>query len=135
MTAQTHKSGGRFEEIASYSRAKRIGPFVSVAGTTAIEPSGKIHAPGDSYLQSLYALGRIEAALGEVGANLRHVIRTRCYLSDMSLASGFVRAHGEVFRGIDPVTSAVQASLSQPGLVVEIDADAIIHSPDGTIAF
>ncbi len=48
MRIETHKGGGRFEEIGSYSRAKRIGPFVWVAGTTAIEPTGKIHAPNDA---------------------------------------------------------------------------------------
>ena len=79
-----HKGGGRFEEIGSYSRAKRVGPFVYVAGTTAIEPSGKLHAPGDSYAQTIYILKRIEDALREVGANLTHVMRTRAYLTDLS---------------------------------------------------
>lgn len=128
-----HKAGGRFEEIGSYARAKRIGPFVSVAGTTAIEPSGKLHAPGDAYAQTLYILGRIESALKEVGARLEHVMRVRAYLTDLSLAGGFIRAHGEVFKGIDPVLTGVQAGLTQPGMVVEIDVDAIIHDPDGGI--
>lgn len=130
---QTHKAGGRFEEIGSYARAKRVGPFVAVAGTTAIEPSGKLHAPGDSYAQTLFILGRIEDALREVGANLSHVMRTRAYLSDMSAAGGFIRAHGEVFAGIDPVLTGVQAGLTQPGMMVEIDVDAIVHDGDGTI--
>jgi len=111
-------SGGRFEEIGSYSRAKRVGPFVSVAGTTAIEPSGKLYAPGDCYAQSVFILGRIEEALREVGADLRHVMRTRAYLTDLADAGGFVRAHGEVFKGIDPVLTGVQAGLTQPGMMV-----------------
>jgi enamine deaminase RidA (YjgF/YER057c/UK114 family) len=134
MTLRTFKSGGRFEEIGSYARAKRVGPFVYVAGTTAIEPSGKLHAPGDTYLQTLYILGRIEQALKEVGAELRHVMRTRAYVTDMAQAGGFVRAHGEVFKGIDPVLTGVQAGLTQPGMMVEIDVDAIIHDADGNIA-
>ena len=133
MILKTFQSGGRFEEIGSYSRAKRVGPFVYVAGTTAIEPSGKIHAPGDTYAQSLFIFNRIEDALKNVGAQMRHVVRTRCYLSDMSQAGDFVKAHGEVFKGIDPVTSGVQAGLTQPGLMVEIDVDAIIHDSDGLI--
>jgi len=130
---QKFHAGGRFEEIGSYARAKRVGPFVAVAGTTAIEPSGKLHAPGDTYAQSLYILGRIEEALCEVGANLSHVTRTRAYLTDMATAGGFVRAHGEVFKGIDPVLTGVQAGLTQPGMMVEIDVDAIIHDADGSI--
>ena len=130
-----HRAGGRFEEIGSYSRAKRVGPFVYVAGTTAIEPSGKLHAPGDTYAQSIFILGRIENALKEVGANLTHVVRTRAYLIDLSQAGGFVRAHGEVFKDIDPVLTGVEAGLTQPGMMVEIDVDAIIHNADGVIDY
>ncbi|WP_025770521.1 Rid family hydrolase [Thioalkalivibrio sp. HK1] len=129
MMVASEKSGGRFEEIGAYSRVKRIGPHVWVAGTAAIEPSGRIHAPGDCYAQTRYILRRIEQALSQVGAELSHVARVRCYLADMSHASEFIRAHGEVFRGIDPVLTAVVAGLSQPELVVEIDVDALIHEP------
>ena len=136
MVVKTFKSGGRFEEIGSYSRAKRVGPFVFVAGTTAIEPSGKIHAPGDTYAQSIFILKRIENALAEVGAEMRHVVRTRAFLTDMAKGGGdFVRAHGEVFKGIDPVTAGYEAGLTQDGMMIEIEADAIIHDPDGTIDF
>ncbi len=130
-----HNGGGRFEEAGSYCRAKRVGPFVYVAGTTAIEPSGKLHAPGDAYAQTIYILNRIENALKEVGANLNHVMRSRAYLTDMSQAGGFVRAHGEVFKGIDPVMTGVQAGLTQPGMMVEIDVDAIIHDENGVIQY
>ena len=106
---------------------------MAVAGTTALEPSGKLHAPGDCYAQTVYILGRIEDALREVGAEMRHVMRTRAYLTDLSDAGGFIRAHGEVFKGIDPVLTGVQAGLTQPGMMVEIDVDAIIHDLDGTI--
>lgn len=134
MTIRTHKGGGRFEEVGAYSRAKRIGPFVWVAGTTAIEPTGRIHAPNDAYAQTLYILERIETALKAVGAELRHTARVRGYYTGPEHAGGLVRAHGEVFRGIEPVFTAVQAGLSQPGLVVELDVDAVIHDADGRIA-
>lgn len=133
MTIEFYNSGGRFEEIGSYSRAKRVGPFVYVAGTTAIEPSGKLHAPGDTYAQSLYIFKKIEIALNELGAEMRHVMRTRCYLTDISEAAGLVKAHGEVFKGICPVTTGVEAGLTQPGMMVEIDVDAIIHDATGKI--
>ena len=135
MTIRKASGGGRFEEIGSYSRAKRVGPFVYIAGTTAIEPSGKLHAPGDCYAQSLYILGRIENALKAVGAEMRHVVRTRAYVTDLSQAGGLVKAHGEVFKGIDPVMTGVEAGLTQPGMMVEIDVDAIVHDENGTIAF
>ena len=133
MTILKVSGGGRFEEIGSYSRAKRVGPFVYVAGTTAIEPSGKLHAPGDAYAQTIYILGRIEEALNGAGAELAHVMRVRAYLTDMAQAGGFVRAHGEVFAGIEPVLTGVQAGLTQPGMMVEIDVDAVIHDAEGRV--
>ena len=136
MTVEIFKSGGRLEDVAHYSRAKRVGPFVYVAGTTAIEPSGKLHAPGEAYAQTRYILGRIEDALKAVGAEMRHVVRTRVYLTSLSEhGAGFARAHGEVFAGIEPASCGVECGLNQPGMVVEIEADALIHSEDGTIAF
>ena len=125
--------GGRFEKIGSYVRAKRIGPFVFVAGTTAIEPSGKLHAPGDTYAQTIYVFDRITDALARVGTEIKHVVRTRAYLADMKEAGGFVRAHGEIFAGIEPVSTAVEAGLTTPGMMVEIEVDAIIHDADGQI--
>ena len=61
------------------------------------------------------------------------MVRTRAYFTDIAEASGFVKAHGELFAGIDPVTSGVEAGLTQQGMMVEIEADAIIHNEEGII--
>lgn len=136
MVVKTVKTGGRFEEIGSYARVKRVGPFVYVAGTTAIEPSGKLHAPGDTYAQSIFIFQRIAEALREVDADMTHVVRTRAFLTDMAAGGGgYVKAHGEVFAGIDPVTSGVEAGLTTPGMMIEIEADAVIHTQEGEITF
>ncbi|MYI89700.1 MAG: RidA family protein [Gammaproteobacteria bacterium] len=135
MTIQTVSTGGRFEAIGAYSRAKRIGPFIYVAGTTAIEPSGKLHAPNDTYAQSMYIFDRIRDVLLELGAEMKHVVRTRAFMTNMKTAGEFVRAHGEVFQGINPVTSGVEAGLTTPGMMIEIEVDAVIHDESGTIEF
>lgn len=122
----TSRGGGRFEEIGSYARAKRVGPFVWVAGTTAIEPSGKLHAPGDGYAQTQYTFQRVAKALAEVGASLDDVVRTRLYFSDMTVSLDCIRAHGEIFRDVRPVTTGVEVGLTTPGMVVEVEVDAII---------
>lgn len=134
MTLINVSTGGRFEKIGSYSRAKRVGPFVFVSGTTAIEPSGKLHSPDDTYAQSIYIFDRIRDALEQVGAQLRHVVRTRAFLTDMQAGGAdYVRAHGEVFKHINPVTTGVQAGLTTPGMMVEIEVDALIHDEDGNV--
>lgn len=118
--------GGRFERAASYVRVRRVGAFVYVSGTTAIEPSGALHAPHDTYAQTAYALDRIERALEDVGARLTDVVRVRAYMADNTTAGEFARAHGERFAGIEPAMTAVQAVLSYQGMMIEIDVDAVI---------
>jgi len=130
MTDITLAGGGRFEEAGGYARLRRVGDHVFVAGTTAVEPSGRLHAPGDTYAQTRYTLARIASLLEQAGASLDDVVVTRSYLTDLSRAADFVRAHGEVFAGIQPVATAVQAGLSVPGMMVEIEAQAIVRERD-----
>jgi enamine deaminase RidA (YjgF/YER057c/UK114 family) len=127
VVIRTARGGGRFEKVGSYVRARRVGPFVFVAGTTAVEPSGKLHAPWDAYAQTHYILDRIEQALREVGASLADVVRTRAFFSDIAAAGGdFIRAHGERFREIEPVLTGVEAGLTVEGMMVEIEVDALL---------
>lgn len=126
MTRITVSGGGRFEELGGYARVRRVGDLVLVAGTTAVEPSGRLHAPGDTHAQTRYVLERIGRLLEEAGAGLDDVVRTRTYLADIATAGEFARAHGEVFAGIRPVATAVQAGLTTPGMMVEIEVDAIV---------
>jgi len=124
----TIRGGGRFEELGGYARVRRVGDFVLVAGTAAVEPSGRLHAPDDAYAQTRFVLARIADLLAEVGASLADVVRTRAYLADIGTAADFARAHGEVFSGIEPVATAVQAGLTTPGMMIEIEVDAIVYT-------
>ena len=134
MAIRSVSTGGRFEKVGSYCRAKRIGPFVYVAGTTAIEESGKLHSPHDTYAQSKFIFQRIREVLDELGADMAHVVRTRAFLTDMKKGgSEYIRAHGEVFKGINPVTTGVEAGLTTPGMMIEIEVDALIHDDDGRV--
>ena len=126
----TLSGGGRFEAAGNYSRLRRVGDHVFVAGTTAVEPSGRLHAPGDTYAQTRFVFTRIEQLLEEAGAQLADVVRTRAYLTDLGSAGDYVRAHGEMFAGIRPVATAVQAGLTVPGMMVEIEVDAIVTPRD-----
>lgn len=112
--------------MAGYVRAKRVGGFAFVAGTTAVEPSGRIHAPDDVEAQTKYALRRAITALEAVGAAATDVVRVRAYLVDMARAAEFARGHKEVMGEIQPVMTAVGATLATPGLVVEVELDAVM---------
>ena len=123
-------SGGPLEATVGYSRAVRVGDHVAVAGTTTLRPDGVDH-PGDCYQQTREVLRIIEDALRQAGASLSDVVRTRAFLTDISRADDYGRAHGEVFGDIRPVATLVEVSaLVHPDLVVEIEVDAIIAPGD-----
>ena len=119
-------SGGPLEATVGYSRAVRVGDHVAVAGTTTLHPD-RVNHPGDCYQQAQAVLRIIEDALRHAGASLSDVVRTRAFLTDMSLAEEYGRAHGEVFSDIRPAATLVEVSaLVHPDLVVEIEVDAIV---------
>jgi len=121
-------SGSKWEKQASYSRAKRMGPYIAVSGTVAVDAAGNVVGAQDAYEQARFILQKIEKALTEAGASLKDVIRTRLYLGDMKYFEEVGRAHKEAFSGIDPATTAVAVgALVDPTMLVEIEADAYVE--------
>ncbi|HEY0788129.1 MAG TPA: RidA family protein [Thermoanaerobaculia bacterium] len=128
MKRETYSSGSPWEPLVGYSRAVRVGPFVHVAGTTASDAEGRVIGEGDAYAQMKYVLDKIGRALREAGAELRHVVRTRMFVTDIARWEDVGRAHGEIFREIRPVATMVEVrALIDPRMLVEVEVDAIVE--------
>jgi len=120
-------TGAKWEPLVAYCRAVRIGQHVAVSGSASVDADGELFAAGDPYLQAKRCIEIIAAALNEAGAGLEHVVRTRMFVTDISLWEEFARAHQEAFADVTPATSMVEVSrLIGDGMLIEIEADAIL---------
>ncbi len=128
MTNLTSASSGtRWETEYGYCRAVRVGNQIFVAGTAASDEQGNVVGPGDPGAQMRFILAKIERAIGQLGGEMRHVVRTRMYVSDVRHYEPVVRAHGERFKDICPVATLVEARLIGPEYLVEVEADAVVE--------
>jgi enamine deaminase RidA (YjgF/YER057c/UK114 family) len=126
MNERQHiSSGSPFEPVFGFSRAVRAGDRVLVAGTAPIWPDGTCDPSADAQARRCFEV--ILTALREAGAEARHVVRTRMFITDAADSDAIGRAHGAVFGEARPAaTMVVVAGLLDPRWKVEIEAEAIV---------
>jgi enamine deaminase RidA (YjgF/YER057c/UK114 family) len=128
---QNISSGTRWEDIAGYSRAVRVGNVVHVSGTTATDERGTVVGAGDAYAQTVYIIQKIERALKQAGASLADVVRTRIYVTDARRWEEVARAHAAFFGTVRPANTLIEVSrLIGDEYLVEMEAEAIISDED-----
>ena len=122
---EKYSSGQKWESIVGYSRAVKVGTRIYVTGTTATDDEGNIVGINDAYIQTVQVIKNIEKALNALDARLEHVVRTRMFVTDISLWEEYGKAHGEFFRESMPATTMVEVSkLIDPKMLIEIEANA-----------
>ena len=128
MKRTNYSSGAKWEEIVGCSRAVKVGNIVEVTGTVAVDENNILVGDNDAYLQTKFIIEKIEKVLHRAGASLRDVVRTRMFVTDISLWEEYGKAHGEFFKDIKPCTSMVEVKgLIAREYLIEIEATAIIQ--------
>src|SRR5262249_1889291 len=117
-------SGRQLEKLAHYSRALRVGDMVLQSGTTAIDRQGNVRGEGNA-AEQVDAIMRIAAgSIGKAGGRLTDVVRSRIYVTDITVADQAARALARYFRDARPAATLVQVSrLARPAQLIEIEFD------------
>jgi enamine deaminase RidA (YjgF/YER057c/UK114 family) len=120
-------SGTDWEKLAAYSRAVRSGKFVFVSGTTAVDADSSVIGDNE-YEQAVFIFKKILSAIEQAGGTKENIVRTRMFVTNIANWKLVTQAHREFFKGINPAATMVEVNkLIAPGLLVEIEADAIIE--------
>lgn len=128
MEHRRAESDNEWARRYGYCRAVRAGNLVVTTGTVPMNPDGTAFTPDDGYAQALRAYEIIERALGRVGARKADLVRTRMFVTDVSRADEFGRAHKAFFGEHQPCLTMVEvAALIAPGFLVEIEAEGFVQ--------
>ena len=113
-------NGNQMEKVVGFSRAVRVGPFISVGGTAPVDANGKTVGVGDVAAQTRQCIEVIKAALEQAGSGLHYVVRNRVILTNIDMRK-------EYFLDARPVDTIMAIDrFVNPEWLVELEADAII---------
>ena len=122
-------SDSPYAPVVGFSRAVRVGNFISVGGTAPIDAHGSTVGVGDPATQTRQCMETIKAALEAAGGSLGDVVRTRMLLTNIDDWKAIAEVRGEYFRDIRPVDTVMQVStFINPEWLVEIEVDAVLGS-------
>jgi len=129
MKRKLISNGNPLEDIVGFSRAVKVGPYISVGGTAPVDKYGKTVGIGDAAVQARQCIEIIKAALEQAGSGLHDVIRTRVILTRIEDWETVIRVRAEYFKEIKPVDTIMQVSgFVNSEWLVEIEADAVVSN-------
>lgn len=120
-------NGNPMEKIVGFSRAVRVGPYISVGGTAPVDRDGKTVGVDDVAAQTRQCLEVIKAALEQAGSGLHDVVRTRIILTNIDDWKAAIDVRKEYFLDVRPVDTIMAIDrFVNPEWLIEIEADAVI---------
>lgn len=113
--------------IGPYSQAVVAGGFLFTAGQIALDPATGQIVQGDVTAQAERVMRNLAAVLENAGASWADVVKTTVYLQDMADFPRVNEVYGRVMGDARPARSTVQVAGLPRGVLVEIDAIAIVR--------
>ena len=123
-----------YESKVSFVRGMRVeldnAVMLFISGTSSVNEKGESIYFGDMRAQTRRTFTNIKALLESEGADWHDIVRTTCYLADMRFYDEFNEVRNEFFveEGLDPLpaSTAIEARICRPDLLVEVEAIAMI---------
>ncbi|CAN5401418.1 Rid family hydrolase [soil metagenome] len=117
--------------LSSFSQGVRSGQIVQVSGSGSLDPAtGKVIHLGDVDAQVIATLDILKGILEAGGASFSDVIMVRVYLTDRSdfaaMNAAYERYIAANVSGVKPCRTTLMVGLPLEGMLVEIDALAVI---------
>jgi len=113
--------------IGPYSQGVVAGNFLFTAGQIALDPATGQIVQGDVTAQAERILTNLTAVLESAGTSWADVVKTTVYLQDMADFPRVNEVYGRMIGDARPARSTVQVSGLPRGVLVEIDAVAVVR--------
>jgi len=119
-----------WQDARGFSQAWKVEncqTVVFLSGQTSISEDGRVMHEGDFGAQVRLAFENLRTVLEAAGASLDNVVKLGVFLVDMGRLAEYSAIKAEFFKGKQPASTAVGVtSLAAPGLLVEIEAIAVL---------
>jgi len=112
--------------IGPYSQAIIAGSFLYTAGQIPLDPGTGQIVQGDVTVQTERVMRNLAAVLEAAGTSWSNVVKTTVFLQDMADFPRVNEVYGRMIGDARPARSTVQVSALPRGVLVEIDAVALI---------
>ena len=113
--------------IGPYSQGVITGNLLFTAGQIALDPATGQIVQGDVSVQTERVIRNLTAVLESAGASWSDVVKTTVYLQDMADFPRVNEVYGRMIGDARPARSTVQVSGLPRGVLVEIDAVAVVR--------
>ncbi len=110
------------DAIGPYSQAVRAGGLLFLSGQIPLEPATGQMVKGGIEVQTDRVMRNLQAVVEAAGATMADVLKTSCFLADMSQFPAFNEVYGRFFPADSPARETVQVARLPKDALVEVSA-------------
>ncbi|MGB2578832.1 2-iminobutanoate/2-iminopropanoate deaminase [Elusimicrobium simillimum] len=110
--------------IGPYSQAVETKGFVFISGAVPLDPVTNELVGGDVKTQTEVVLRNIENILKGAKMELKHVLKTTVYMTDLTFFADMNEVYGQFFKENPPARTTVQVTGLPKSALIEIEVTA-----------